>query len=94
MAEEAVVTEDNITAGVEEGAVGVGIPLIKEAEAIEDAEGEEEVITTAGMEAEAGDTTTAVVGVTTTEVRAIMVIIRTVERAGITPGWWRIPGPS
>ena len=93
MAEEAVGTEDNITAEVEEEEA-VGIPLIKEAEAIEDVEGEE-AITTAGTEAEvAGDTATAGAGVTITEVRAIMASIRTVERAGSTPGWWRIPGPS
>lgn len=91
MAEGAVVTEDNISAGAEEAAV-VGIPLIKEAEAIEDVEGEE-AITTEAEEAE-GDTATAGAGVTITEVRAIMASIRTVERAGSTPGWWRIPGPS
>ena len=100
MAEEAVDIEDNLIAGEEEAegikeeeGEGVGIPLIKvEDTIIEGVEGE--ALTTAGMavmEAEVGDTAMAGAGATITEVR---VSIRTAERAGSTPGWWRTPGRS
>ena len=97
MAEEAVGIEDNIIAGeeevikVEEGEEGI---KVEEAEdtIIEGVEGE--ATTTAGtavMEAEVGDTAMAGAGVTITEVRDS---IRTVVKAGSTPGWWRTPGRS
>ena len=93
--------EDNLIAGEEEAegikeGEGLGIPLIK----VEEVEGtiiegvEVEALTTAGMavmEAEVGDTAMAGAGATITEVR---VSIRTAERAGSTPGWWRTPGRS
>ena len=97
MAEEAVDIEDNLIAGEEEEegeAEGIALIKVEEVEdtIIEGVEGE--ALTTAGtavMEAEVGDTAVAGAGATITEVR---VSIRTAERAGSTPGWWRTPGRS
>ena len=99
-AEEAVGIEDNIIAGEEEeegikeeDGEGIKVEEVEDT-IIEGVEGE--ATTTAGtavMEAEVGDTAMAGAGagVTITEVRDS---IRTVVKAGSTPGWWRTPGRS
>ena len=98
MAEEAVGIEDNIIAGEEEaeGIKEVVAEVIKVEEVedtiIEDVEGEATTTAGRGTGDEVGVTAMAGAGVTIiTEVR---VSIRTVVRAGSTPGWLRTPGRS